>query len=355
MPATLERIAKALQRSEDPYAGADMDLATRIGAVLWSVALLLLLISLPVSTPDNAVGPVGWVIAAAIAAAGVGLIVYLRWPGTQIGVNMQLTVSYLAVVAFAVMQWLAGGVEPPYQEAMLLPLLYVAALHPPRRILPFVVFVAIALAAPLLYDNFEGRAEADMLITFVIWAGLTTMDHLLMDNVRRQRIDLTRAGLIAREEARVDPLTRLGNRRAFRETVRAESERARRSRLPLSIAMVDIVNFKGVNDDWGHLEGDRCLQDVARTIRAAVRRPDMSFRWGGDEFALLLSDTDATGAAQLGERLSDSVARSCERPEGEPVQVRFGIAEISAGMQPEELVEAATLSLHAARAGSPSR
>jgi diguanylate cyclase (GGDEF)-like protein len=340
----------SIARREADYESADRQTATRAGTVVWTVALLLLLLMLPLSPPHNAIGNAGWIVAGAIAAVGIGFCWWLTRPGTEIGVDAQLGVAYAAVTAFALMQWLAGGVEPPYEEAMVLPLLFVAAMHPLRRLIPFAVFVGCALAAPLLYDTWEHRADADSLVTFVIWCGLAVMTYVLMSSARRQRVNLIAEEAAAREEARVDTLTRLGNRRAYRETVAREVQRSRRSRQPLTIAMIDIVNFKGINDDWGHLEGDHCLQDVADALRSAARRPDLCFRWGGDEFALVLVETDAEGAEQLGDRLAETVSATCVRPEGEPVAVRVGVAELREDSDAQELLDSAGLALHAARA-----
>jgi diguanylate cyclase (GGDEF)-like protein len=154
----------------------------------------------------------------------------------------------------------------------------------------------------------------------------------------------------AREQARQDGLTEIGNRRGFEEAIENEIARAGRMDTPLSVSMADIERFKSVNDSFGHLEGDQILRRVAETISNELRVPDRVFRWGGDEFMLLLPGTPASGADQLTERLRNLVNVRCKRPDGEPVQVRFGSAELTEGMTATELVEQADLALLASRA-----
>ena len=126
--------------------------------------------------------------------------------------------------------------------------------------------------------------------------------------------------------------------------------RARRAQLPLSVGMVDITNFKEINERWSYAEGDRCLQDVADTLRGSLRDPDVLFRWGGDEFAVVLTGAPTGGAEAVGERLSATVDAACRRPDGEPITLRFAAAELEGDMQIHELVERAGRALTAAKA-----
>lgn len=103
--------------------------------------------------------------------------------------------------------------------------------------------------------------------------------------------------------ARTDPLTLLANRRAFVESAAMELERSRRTRQPVTVAYVDIDDFKSVNDRLGHSEGDALLSAVAATLRGGTRAVDSVARLGGDEFGLLLVDTDEETAVGLLERL----------------------------------------------------
>jgi diguanylate cyclase (GGDEF)-like protein len=107
----------------------------------------------------------------------------------------------------------------------------------------------------------------------------------------------------------VDDLTGAYNRRYFTERLRAEVERSARSGFTFSLALIDIDNFKAVNDQHGHLAGDEVLRRLAQTCMAQVRSTDTFARFGGEEFAVLLPQTDTAHALQWLERLRQHVAQ----------------------------------------------
>jgi diguanylate cyclase (GGDEF)-like protein len=106
-----------------------------------------------------------------------------------------------------------------------------------------------------------------------------------------------------------DPLTGLSNRHFFNEIIEREMAGAERRAEPLSFIMMDMDNFKWVNDSLGHLTGDRLLIEAAHLIENVVRRADMTFRFGGDEFLVLLTNADCDRTAIMLERLMDAVER----------------------------------------------
>jgi diguanylate cyclase (GGDEF)-like protein len=112
----------------------------------------------------------------------------------------------------------------------------------------------------------------------------------------------------ARHLAATDPLTGLANRRAFGEAVRREMARSERSGTPLAVVMLDIDDFKAINDDFGHGTGDEVLRAVARCAQLGTRQGDIVSRLGGDEFALLLPDADLSKAQAIGERIRAEIA-----------------------------------------------
>lgn len=107
--------------------------------------------------------------------------------------------------------------------------------------------------------------------------------------------------------ARFDPLTGVANRRHFVEMVEAEMARSSRYGKPLSILMMDIDQFKEVNDVYGHQAGDIVLQALCKTCKMILREFDVVGRWGGDEFAILLPETPPATAPQLAERLRGAI------------------------------------------------
>jgi diguanylate cyclase (GGDEF)-like protein len=118
--------------------------------------------------------------------------------------------------------------------------------------------------------------------------------------------------LIARlqEQSLTDELTGVANRRAFLEDAAREIERSRRYRHELSLAYLDIDGFKAVNDQLGHAVGDRVLAALASLARATARSVDTVARIGGDEFVILLPETDARDALPLAERLREACSRA---------------------------------------------
>jgi diguanylate cyclase (GGDEF)-like protein len=120
----------------------------------------------------------------------------------------------------------------------------------------------------------------------------------------------------------------------------------------LSLAMGDIEHFKRINDEFGHLEGDRALHRVAQAMSSELRLPDRVFRWGGDEFVLMLPGADREGADAVIERVQAKVSAACRRPDDEPVWIHFASAELQPGMSAKDLTEAADLALMAERAGT---
>jgi diguanylate cyclase (GGDEF)-like protein len=108
--------------------------------------------------------------------------------------------------------------------------------------------------------------------------------------------------------ALIDPLTGANNRASMDMALKREVELSRRKQTPLTVILLDIDYFKKVNDSYGHSAGDLCLQAVAGCVQDSIRGSDLLFRCGGEEFLVLLSQTDMTGASQLAERIRSHVA-----------------------------------------------
>lgn len=108
--------------------------------------------------------------------------------------------------------------------------------------------------------------------------------------------------------ARTDVLTGLANRRAFDEAAQLEIQRAQRYATPLALVMTDLDFFKAINDKYGHHVGDLVLRNFARILSESVRNVDLVGRWGGEEFAILMPDTDLAEAVRAAERMRVAVA-----------------------------------------------
>lgn len=136
------------------------------------------------------------------------------------------------------------------------------------------------------------------------------------------------------ELANLDFLTGIANRRHFLELAEQELARVRRYGTPLALAMMDIDHFKSVNDRYGHQAGDQVLRQVVDVCRHALRETDVMGRIGGEEFAILLPETEASSAREVADRLRAEVARAAITLEEGPtlrVTVSLGIAPIGDG------------------------
>ncbi|WP_138677344.1 sensor domain-containing diguanylate cyclase [Candidatus Accumulibacter phosphatis] len=160
----------------------------------------------------------------------------------------------------------------------------------------------------------------------------------LQDITERKRAEeaLRESERLHRTMSITDALTSLFNARHFHERLKIETERARRYHRTLSLLVIDLDNFKQLNDTFGHLEGDQALATTGAVIRRCLRGLDAAFRYGGEEFALLLPETDLAGAVRLAERLRRCLAE-------EPLTTAAGIPlKITASISATELSEPET-------------
>lgn len=112
------------------------------------------------------------------------------------------------------------------------------------------------------------------------------------------------------EQSTTDALTNLYNFRFFNEALITEMERTRRSAQPMALILLDIDHFKAFNDKWGHELGNKALIHISRLINLTVRKLDMACRFGGEEFIIILPNTDLQQAIQVAERLREALAKT---------------------------------------------
>jgi diguanylate cyclase (GGDEF)-like protein len=164
---------------------------------------------------------------------------------------------------------------------------------------------------------------------------------------------LARIGERERHVARRDQLTGAFNRRAFYDLYQKEADRSRRLGRGISLIQVDVDHFKRVNDRFGHEAGDEVLRQLVRRTQTVMREHDLLFRWGGEEFLVLLPHTGPDDAAQLAERIRTVVA---DEPFGRydgtppiPLTVSLGAVGASAPPDPDELIGLADVACYLAK------
>ncbi len=161
----------------------------------------------------------------------------------------------------------------------------------------------------------------------------------------------------AEQEARLDALTQLNNRRSFIELATPYMDAAARHARPMSMVMMDIDHFKSINDEYGHKTGDMALVAIANLLQRYSRTSDIVARWGGEEFVLLLPETDARQAFSHAERLRLAITEIRIPVEDRSIALTasFGIAERTTTVSLEKMIDDADGQLYEAKRGGRNR
>jgi len=218
---------------------------------------------------------------AAASAAWLGLVAYA---GARLGDDALLLVAYLVPVAL--LAWCSSF--PAAATAAVL-----------GAIATWVFSMAIRS------EGATGVSGWNVVTLGVVGTALAGTLALLRGQYERVRGLLDQAIRLSRE----DPLTGLASSRAFYERFSHEIERMKRHGRPLALLYLDLDNFKQVNDEHGHRAGDQVLEAVGQTLRGHVRRIDLAARIGGDEFVVLMPETDPEDAAGVSRRVRDAIVR----------------------------------------------
>lgn len=261
--------------------------------------------------------------------------------------------SHLVLVAALTLQTgyaiATGAIASPYLSGYVA-LVLVAALFASRRMtLLTLVAILLGLLVVALADPTPNGSDVTTLVTVATICFLVGYTTSLLAS--RQRRDLRRAerrlhrsqreSSLRRSEALIDPLTGLGNRRAFNEDAAAALADRRQSG-GLLLAMVDVDGLKAVNDTFGHSGGDEALQAIAAALRSRVRAGDRLYRLGGDEFAALCtSDDPAALAGRLGHHIEAEVPRVGR------IRASIGVARAQPGDEPLAITVRADTALYA--------
>ena len=183
---------------------------------------------------------------------------------------------------------------------------------------------------------------------------ITSLENLLCALVYPLRNALSYRRAV--ELASRDPLTGVHNRMALSSALQREVDLAHRQEVSLSMLVIDIDHFKAFNDEYGHAFGDDVLTAVAQAISNTVRRSDLLFRYGGEEFVVLASHTGEKGAMLLAERIRANVA-AMQSVRGRPTQVTvsLGVASLQAKETAEDFFERADKAVYSAKRNGRNR
>jgi diguanylate cyclase (GGDEF)-like protein/PAS domain S-box-containing protein len=184
------------------------------------------------------------------------------------------------------------------------------------------------------------------------------LEGTLQDITERMQFqaELQRANEQLAELSITDGLTGVGNRRFFDQCLASEWARSMRQEQTLALLMIDIDHFKLYNDTYGHLEGDNCLREVARILNTCICRPgELLMRYGGEEFAVLLLDTDTDGATVVAQRCLERIQHAGlphrASPTANYVSLSIGVSSVvpSGNTSEQELLEKADVALYEAK------
>ena len=222
--------------------------------------------------------------------------------------------------------------------------------------------IAAGCRTPIVFLTVDSSSEVDI---EAMNAG--ALDYLVKGEISRHSLERSLRYALKlgdtlealRQLATRDQLTGMLNRREFDRIMEEETERSQRFGQPLALVMVDIDHFKSVNDTHGHPAGDAVLKEVAKILAAQLRSVDRVARFGGEEFALILVQTDRAAAEEVAQRVVESVAANPVMIEGGGplmVTISAGVAVLPDDVSRTDLfLGAADRSLYAAKRGGRNR
>jgi diguanylate cyclase (GGDEF)-like protein len=266
--------------------------------LMWTATgvFAMAVLALPGSDRDHLVLALGLgTFAVAWGLISIGMAA--RGHGMTLDLRALITAATMPLVALSL--FATGGATSFIQPVMIFTALFIAYFFPPRLAWPLMALFVYAFATPLFYDNaraLDVGYPARLVMFGLAVAGTTVAVQFLKGR-------LVRAELHQRTMAELDPLTGVANRRGFDLAL----ERAAETGDPYALILIDLDDFKRVNDEQGHPAGDAVLQSVAIAAASVARQGDCLARIGGDEFALIAPGAGPAGVLRLLRDLRDSV------------------------------------------------
>jgi diguanylate cyclase (GGDEF)-like protein len=281
----------------------------RISGVLWMFSAVVGMCDVFVPGSHHDSTPLVLAVGALIFLYGLGSVTgWIPWEKAtmnQLAMGMVLTIPVAGLAIY-----LTGGSLSYIEPLLVCALLYAAFFFPERWAWPLSIELIAVAAAPLIYDpNAIDNAFLPRYLALAVGFLAATW---VMVGLKKRLVDAERR---QRDFANSDPLTGVGNRRFFDTTMKREIERRTRpfgrrglDSSPLALLVVDLDDFKGVNDRYGHQAGDLVLQAAASQALSVLRSTDTLARIGGDEFAVIAPGAHGDGAARMAESVSEAVA-----------------------------------------------
>lgn len=254
-----------------------------------------------------------------------GILISERLGGKHSGTEMALPDGASAVICIPLVEAMAE--EPSYKGEQRRP-----RSKPPRDVLGY-----LYLSCSSVFNNLDQR-------TFCECEGFAGIAKLLLEN---HRLRITSS---------IDKVSGVYTRKFFEQAITSELSRAAREKYPLSVIMIDIDDFKNVNDRYGHQTGDEVLRSIGKTLTENIRPRDICCRYGGEEFVVLLPDTPADEAELVAERLRMAIESAKLMGACMPLTVSLGVSSYPIhGEWPDELVTRADQALYWAKEAGRNR
>jgi len=287
------------------------------------------------------------------------------------GILTALHLAYIAITSLSTIallrspEWKWGGFSIVIPGQVVL--LYSLYLNPQESILMVVIFpmlifflidrktanflsLGLIVATLLILYNSYGQTHAQPYpITMILLAYIIVHSLAFLYEANRDRNES-----LLRKSSLIDFLTQSWNKRAFERDLFWFIQNSTRKNIKFCLLLIDIDNFKRVNDNHGHQIGDMVLQEISEHIKKMLRNNDLLYRIGGDEFAAILPDTDQSGANILAERARESF-NELETLSVFQISLSIGITEFNTGCCQEELFNAADKALYIAKESGKNR